>query len=805
MDLTFNVLESIRRDIRELRDDLHIEKQSRRKDVEELQTEVKGLQRDVRLLRQDLVAEREARETGMEALRREMSEELRREVGQVHADIDAQRKRIRVQEEEGFITIDGTCISWGSDDLQPGGAPAATDIDFPRKYRTPPMVFSAPRDHCSFVIGTGDNGSTRVRKDGFTASGLSFAGAEATRKGCMMSWMAIGPRVMDADRVQEAEGTYDARMPRLDQMSAEEQEKMYRNLFRQADTNGNGTLDQREFRQLLQAVNLNLSRSAIRRIMEQADVNNDGSIEYREFVPVMMDIIATHTELGDAAQASQEEQMRAYEQATEYVLEGMTRSQLESAALRIFQAADDDNSGMLDRKEFTKCLKAMNLGFTTKEIQALMGEIDINRDGFVSYDEFLPVAVDHLIQTHADKLLESSSTAKMEEHFMAIFSAADTTGTGKLAAPDLRSLLSNAGMSAVQVEVCMGDAQIGGDGCIVYSKFARICAQYGGAYFGGKPPPPKDMSKLSNDELSTFLEALFASADKDNSGALDEREFRALLQESGLNLTRKAILRIMEAADANDDGLIQYPEFCNMMSEMNLTNTMTTEARERMQASEDQCQLAAEELMGQQPEEQLQKHIRAMFMSADVDNSGYLSRNEFIACMQDADLGLTKKEIVAIMSELDANDDGKIEYGEFVPLAKSIVLDFIKMKLMEGSAKQSVLMEFFITKFAEADARDTGKLSCDAARSVLADCGMSAFLVENLIATANVDRSGNVSYKRFARVCAEVANSDVNKPQPKSSLSNEGRRARAVALFRRVDLDNSGRIEPSEMESYIKR
>merc|ERR1719199_1855700 len=119
MDLTFNVLESIRRDIRELRDDLHIEKQSRRKDVEELQGDCKNLRREVRLLRQDLVAEREARETSVETLRREFSEELRREVGAVRSDMDSQRKRIRVQEEEGFMTIDGTCISWGTSDIAP--------------------------------------------------------------------------------------------------------------------------------------------------------------------------------------------------------------------------------------------------------------------------------------------------------------------------------------------------------------------------------------------------------------------------------------------------------------------------------------------------------------------------------------------------------------------------------------------------------------------------------------------------------------------------------------------------------------
>ena len=45
MDLTFNVLESIRRDLRELRDDLQAEKTSRHRQVDELQKDVKDIRR----------------------------------------------------------------------------------------------------------------------------------------------------------------------------------------------------------------------------------------------------------------------------------------------------------------------------------------------------------------------------------------------------------------------------------------------------------------------------------------------------------------------------------------------------------------------------------------------------------------------------------------------------------------------------------------------------------------------------------------------------------------------------------------
>jgi len=43
---------------------------------------------------------------------------------------------------------------------------------------------------------------------------------------------------------------------------------------------------------------------------------------------------------------------------------------------RYIKAADGDGSGILDRKEFAKCLKASELGLSRKEVNLLMSEVD---------------------------------------------------------------------------------------------------------------------------------------------------------------------------------------------------------------------------------------------------------------------------------------------------------------------------------------------------------------------------------------------------------------------------------------------
>jgi len=761
----------------------------------------------VRYLRQDLVAEREARETSIESLRRELSEELRREVGAVRSDIDQQRQRIKVQEEEGFLNIDGMCISWGQADIEAGGAPAATDIDFPRKYRTPPAVFGSSKDHCSFVIGTGDNGHTRVRKDGFTASALSFAGVEATKKGCAMNWFAVGSRVVDADRgAAGGEGSSAGRIPRLDQMSQEDQEKMFRMMFRQADANGNGVLDQKEFMALLKSTNLGLSRTAIRRIMEEADVNNDGCIEYREFVPVMIDIIETSQAVVDAIVVKEEVELAAWDAAQVYILEGMSREQLEAAALGIFQAADMDNSGMLDRKEFIECLKALDLGMTRKEIQFAMAHVDTNNDGVVSYEEFLPLCFDIFVEIVKDKLLEQSSGgAEMEKHFLTLFEGADSTSCGKLSASKMREILGTAGMTPIQVETTMAEAQLGGDGSIIYGRFARICAQYGLAFFGAAPPATKDFSKMTDEELSSFLQQLFASADVDSSGALDEMEFINLLKASGLGLTRKAMHKIMEEADANDDGEVSYEEFVEVIIKILAEAKVTGETLDRLNEEEAKAEAMARELLlGDVDPAQLELQLDIMFNAADTDKNGYLSRNEFLSCMKQLQFGLTNKEIKSLMVDVDKDHDGKIQYEEFRPLATQILIEKIKEKLLEGSDKLAYLMQFFMESFGEVEIESTGLVSADDARMVLESVGMSNVLTENLLMLADIDGQGKINFKRFSRICAQAA-LDHQGDGSASALSMEKRRARAVALFRRIDADSSGRIDVGEMESYVKR
>jgi Ca2+-binding EF-hand superfamily protein len=811
MDLTFNVLESIRRDIRELRDDLTIEKDARIKSCDDLKKELKEVRRDVRYLKADLVAERDARQAAMEELRREFLEELRREVGQVHAAIDVQRKRIRVSEEEGFMILDGACVSWGLTDVPPGTAPAAVDVEYPRNYRVPPAVFTTSKDHCSFVIGTGDNGHSRIRKDGFTASALSFAGVDATRGGCQMNWMAVGPRVVDTERNAADIGVWGGPVPRLETMTTEEKMTLFTNLFRQADVNASGSLDSGEFLQLLRACNLNLSRSAVRRIMEEADINDDGMVQFEEFVPVMVDIIQSVQALEEGAVLKEEEDQEAWDTARKYIMEGMTPEELEEAALQIFMAYDTDNSGTLERGEFLECVRAMDMGMTRKEILYIMAQADKNQDGVISYEEFLPVAIDQLVTTAHDKLVDRGSgqrTRVLTDHFTRKFVAADQglsgVATGKLKATEIRSILSASSLSGTQVEIIMAEAHIGGDGMIAYSKFARICAVMAGDLWGGMPPQEKGYNAMTADEMAVYLQQLYQSADTDNSGLLDETEMVALLGKSGLGMSARAVRRVMEEADTNDDGSIDYNEFVPLMANLFDTMKVTNEAVASQEAEYAAATAATEQLFESKPAGEIDAKIRDMFKAADANGNGELDRTEFMEAMRQLNFGLSKKEIKSLMAHIDKNQDGKINYEEFVPLARDVLAEYIKEKYLEGSGRLAHLCKFFLELFAEADSTHSGFLPINTIRELLVESGWSTLQTETVLMDAVLDPHGNIDYKKFVRIAAECASGFTSGLAP-SAMQKEVRASRLVGLFRRIDVDSSGRISTTELESYIKR
>jgi molybdopterin converting factor small subunit len=65
-----------------------------------------------------------------------------------------------------------------------------------------------------------------------------------------------------------------------------------------------------------------------------------------------------------------------------------------------------------------------------------------------------------------------------------------------------------------------------------------------------------------------------------------------------------------------------------------------------------------------------------MFKEADDDGSGSLTFDEFQKLMEQVELGISAQELRFVISEADENENGVVDYEEFVPLAVDLIQSF---------------------------------------------------------------------------------------------------------------------------------
>ena len=133
-------------------------------------------------------------------------------------------------------------------------------------------------------------------------------------------------------------------------------------------------------------------------MLAEADEDEDGMINYHEFVPVAVQVLQGYHARKHAMEHKAKDEENARELAMDYLLHGMTREELEATMFNLFQKADADGDGFLNRDEFRSCINDASLGLTRREVNLLMAEADEDEDGKVSYEEFVPLCFDLLLK-----------------------------------------------------------------------------------------------------------------------------------------------------------------------------------------------------------------------------------------------------------------------------------------------------------------------------------------------------------------------------------------------------------------------
>lgn len=138
---------------------------------------------------------------------------------------------------------------------------------------------------------------------------------------------------------------------------------------------------------------------------------------------------------------------------------------------------------------------------------------------------------------------------------------------------------------------------------------------------------------LSEEEIAGLKE-MFKMIDTDNSGQITFEELKDGLRRFGANLNETEIKDLMQAADFDNNGCIDYGEFIAATLHLNKAGR--------------------------------EDHLFAAFQYFDKDGSGYITQDELQQACEE--FGIENVHLEDMIREVDQDNDGRIDYNEFVAM-----------------------------------------------------------------------------------------------------------------------------------------
>mmetsp|Transcript_41778 Transcript_41778/g.87688 ORF Transcript_41778/g.87688 Transcript_41778/m.87688 type:complete len:516 (-) Transcript_41778:72-1619(-) len=147
---------------------------------------------------------------------------------------------------------------------------------------------------------------------------------------------------------------------------------------------------------------------------------------------------------------------------------------------------------------------------------------------------------------------------------------------------------------------------------------------------------------IKNSPPDPFLVEAFNNADVDGSGQLSKEELKLLLSQLGMKKDDRDQDQWFGIIDEDDNGEIGFDEFVNIFRRENEFSL------------------------------NLEQFLRETFNLYDSDGSGEISREELKTMMAQLGYDLTIRQLDEMIAEVDENNNGEIDFQEFVTLFKGV-------------------------------------------------------------------------------------------------------------------------------------
>jgi len=147
------------------------------------------------------------------------------------------------------------------------------------------------------------------------------------------------------------------------------------------------------------------------------------------------------------------------------------------------------------------------------------------------------------------------------------------------------------------------------------------------------------IDSLTDAQLDEFRDA-FAAFDKDGGGSIDAAELKSLMASVGQVPTDAEVNEMVRLADADGSGSIDFPEFVTLM------------AHKMAEADSEEI-------------------IRGAFSVFDYTGDGFIDAEELRNLMINVGEPATIEDVRQVLSDVDRDGDGQINYSEFTKVVIS--------------------------------------------------------------------------------------------------------------------------------------
>jgi Ca2+-binding EF-hand superfamily protein len=529
--------------------------------------------------------------------------------------------------------------------------------------------------------------------------------------------------------------------------------------FKKIDFNGDGVISKDEMASAVLPGNTRLSAVEVDAIFNLGDINKDGEIDLEEFLAVMVPGAGfSNVQSSSTYQFQSVSTYQSSSSSTSYTSTsssssvGMTFGSV-SDAKTAFRRFDTNGDGVMDKEEMKNLMSAAcGKQVSNSEIDALFKKGDLDGDGQIDMQEFIKL----MFPVSADALTKLQRSFSSLNEVKTGFKKCDVDGDGYITKEELRSMMKSFSGTEVDAVFALGDKDQSGG--INFSEFLTMMIPNSGSIL------KKIASNFASEQQ---VISGFKKIDANGDGAISKSEMK-----NGLKLSDQELEVVFALGDIDQDGEISLSEFVKLM-----------------------CPAAESGLNRFRNSFRNIQEVVSAFKRFDTNGDGCLSQQELINGMRSSGAKLTAAEMKAIFVLADTNQDGEINYTEFVSALFPAVSDGLaKMRKILSSVNS--VKEAFRKFDTNRDGEITFLELKNGANSIgkFSDAELSA-----IFAVGDVDHDGKISFSEFVRLI--IPSVDEKISQLKKSL---GTGSDVTAAFNKFDANKDGKISCQELKNGLR-